>query len=208
MDRTDLPQRIVELLSRPNLTALPENPVGAIWEGFQRQYEGFTVVDLPEKLDPTEVRDVFGDAHGVEPHLDYASRQQWLRRELTIPMLVAARGRNAPLRVITTGKTYRIEEGEETETQLHAFHQAEALWIEEGISEWRIFDQLADFVESLQTDARLRIEQADFSPQCDRGWKVCVKWPGTEWSSIAGWGRIRSDVVTRLGFDTGQAERV
>lgn len=48
MERFDLPQRIVELLSRPNLTALPENPVGAIWEAFRNQFDSFAVVDLPE----------------------------------------------------------------------------------------------------------------------------------------------------------------
>ena len=108
MNTTELPQRIVELLSKTNPTAIPENPVGAI----------------------------LGDASdsAVENYLAAAARQQWLRRELTVPMLLAAAQPGAPPRLITTGKTYRIID-EENRTRLHAFHQAEVLWIEEGLSE-------------------------------------------------------------------------
>ena len=114
-------------------------------------------------------------------------------------MLVAARGRKAPIRLIATGKTYRIE-SEDTSTKLQAFHQAEALWIEEGLTEWRMMDLFADFIEGLAADARLKIEQRDFALQCDRGWGVSAQWPGQEWSSISGWGRIKAEAVGRLGL--------
>ena len=92
MHKTDLPERIVELLSKPNLTALPENPVGAVWEAFKRQYDGFTEVELAEKIDPDKVREIFADVGNgsLEEYLTAASRQQWLRRELTVPMVVEA----------------------------------------------------------------------------------------------------------------------
>lgn len=202
MNATELPQRIVELLSKPNLTAIPENPVGAIWEEFRRQYDGFVEVDVPEKIDPDEVRRILGDASraGVEEYLDAASRQEWLRRELTVSMLVAAGGKGAPPRLIARGKTYRLGD-EESRTCLHAFHQAEILWIQEGLSEWQIMGPFTGFIERLGAGARLRIDQAEYSLYCDRGWQVCALWPGKDWSSVAGWGRMRAAVVERLGYD-------
>jgi hypothetical protein len=173
MNGTDLPQRIVELLSKPNLTALPENPVGAIWEEFRRQFDDFEETDLPEKIDPDEVRRILKDGSGtlVEDYLAGVSRQQWLRRELTAPMLmVAAEKRGASPRLIATGKCYRVEDEEESNTRLHAFHQAEALWIEEGLSEWGIMGLFTGFIERLSSGARLKIEQAEYSLYCDRGY--------------------------------------
>lgn len=203
MNDTDLPQRIVELLSKPNLTALPENPVGAIWEEFRREFEGFSEVELPEKIDPDEIRRILQDGSGapVEDYLAGVSRQQWLRRELTAPMLMAAaKERGASPRLIATGKCYRIED-EESSTKLHAFHQAEALWIEEDLSEWGIMGPFTGFIERLSSGARLKIEQTEYSLYCDRGWQVSAQWPGKDWNSIAGWGRMKTGVVERLGYD-------
>ena len=153
MNEIDLPERIVELLSKPNLTALPENPVGAVWEAFKRQYDGFTEVELAEKIDPDKVRDIFADAGNgsLEEYLTAASRQQWLRRELTMPMVMEAVGREAPVRLIATGKTYRIDD-EESSTRLHAFHQAEVLWIGEGLSEWQLMAPFSEFIQELNPD--------------------------------------------------------
>ena len=201
MNATELPQRIVELLSKPNLTAMPENPVGALWEAFRSQYHGFTEVDLPERIAPERVTSILGDDPQATEYVAAVGRQQGLRRELTAPMLMAAAGRQAPTRLLATGKTYRTE-GEETATKLNAFHQAEVLWIEEGLSEWRMMGPFTEFIESVSSGARLRIEQSDYSLYCDRGWQVWAQWPGTDWNSIAGWGRIKADVVEKLGYDS------
>lgn len=209
MNATELPQRIVELLSKPNLTAIPENPVGAIWEEFRQTYADFTCVDLAEEIDPEAVRRILGDTSGsaVEDYLAAAARQQWLRRELTVPMLMAAAQPGAPSRLITTGKTYRISD-EENRTRLHAFHQAEVLWIEEGLSEWSIMAPFAAFIEALNVDARLRIEPADYSLYCERGWQISAQWQGHDWHTLAGWGRMKPGVVERLGYDPARVKAV
>ena len=205
MDTAQLPQRIVELLSKPDLTALPENPVGAIWEDFRREHDGFAEVDLPEKIDPVEVRRILGEAPAagrLDDFLAGAERQQWLRRELTAPMLMAAAMRDGDSqRLIATGKCYRTED-EESSTRLHAFHQAEVLWIGEGLSEWSIMGPFTAFIERLSGSARLKIEQFEYSLYCDRGWQVFAQWPGSDWNSVAGWGRMRPDVVEHLGYES------
>jgi RNA polymerase sigma factor (sigma-70 family) len=209
MNTSELPQRIIELLSKPNLTAIPENPVGAIWEEFQQAYADFTCVDLPEEIDADAVRRILGDASdsAVEDYLADAARQQWLRRELTVPMLLAAAPSEAPQRLITTGKAYRVGD-EESQTRLHAFHQAEVLWIDEGLSEWRIMEPFAAFIEVLNVDARLRIEPAAFSLYCERGWQISAQWQGHDWQTVAGWGRMKPGVVERLGYDPARVRAV
>ena len=151
MTGMDLPERIVELLSKPNLTALPENPVGAVWEAFKRQYDGFSEVELEERIDPAKVREILANAGNgsLEEYLTAASRQQWLRRELTVPMVMEAAGREAPVKLIATGKTYRIDNEEESSTKLHAFHQAEVLWVGEGLSEWQLMAPFSEFIREL-----------------------------------------------------------
>ena len=209
MHKTDLPERIVELLSKPNLTALPENPVGAVWEAFKRQYDGFTEVELAEKIDPDKVREIFADAGNgsLEEYLTAASRQQWLRRELTMPMVMEAVGREAPVRLIATGKTYRIDD-EESSTRLHAFHQAEVLWIGEGLSEWQLMAPFSEFIRELNPDMQLRIQHFDYSLYCERGWEIAAQLRGMEWSSIAGLGRLKADLLKALGYDSNRLTAV
>ena len=203
MSRMNLPERIVELLSKPNLTALPENPVGAVWEAFRRQYDGFEVVALEEKIDPDKVSEILANAGNgsLEEYLTAGSRQQWLRRELTVPMVMEAAGREAPVRLIATGKTYRIDNEEESSTRLHAFHQAEVLWVGEGLSEWQLMGPFSEFIRELNPEIQLRIQQFDYSLHSDRGWKIAVQLRGMEWSSIAGLGRLKADLLEALGYD-------
>ena len=210
MSRMDLPERIVELLSKPNLTALPENPVGAVWEAFRRQYDGFEEVELEEKIDPDKVREILANAGNgsLEEYLTAASRQQWLRRELTVPMVMEAAGREAPVRLIATGKTYRIDNEEESSTRLHAFHQAEVLWVGEGLSEWQLMGPFSEFIRELNPEIQLRIQQFDYSLHSDRGWKIAVQLRGMEWSSVAGLGRLKADLLEALGYDSDRLTAV
>ena len=207
MNETNLPERIVELLSKPNLTALPENPVGAVWEAFKRQYDGFTEVELAEKIDPDKVREIFADA-GNGSYLTAASRQQWLRRELTVPMVMEAVGREAPVRLIATGKTYRIDDEEESSTRLHAFHQAEVLWIGEGLNEWQLMAPFSEFIRELNPNMQLRIQHFDYSLHCEQGWEIAAQLQGMEWSSIAGLGLQKAGLLKALGFDSDRLTAV
>jgi RNA polymerase sigma-70 factor, ECF subfamily len=66
--RTDLPSKVVELLTRPKLTDLPENPVGRILELLRGIYADFAEVDLPDIVDLSEARETIGgDALYLDP---------------------------------------------------------------------------------------------------------------------------------------------
>jgi len=49
--RRDLPEKVVELLARPRLTDLPENPVGRILDLLRGVYPDFADQPLPEVID-------------------------------------------------------------------------------------------------------------------------------------------------------------
>ncbi|MFA6107739.1 MAG: sigma-70 family RNA polymerase sigma factor [Candidatus Latescibacterota bacterium] len=202
MSTTELPRRIVELLSVPDLTALPENPVGALWTEFRRHHEGWEVVELPERLQRGEVEAVYGGAapERLAEYLGYLERQDWLRPELTVSLLIAARQRGGARRLVTTGKVYRLGDAEGA-TRLLAFHQAEALWIEEGLDEWQAMGSTVGLVERLSGGGRLRITQVEYQLYSRRGWEVDVEWPGQGWSGVCGMARYADEVTERLGHN-------
>jgi len=63
---SDLPTKVVELLARPQLTDLPENPVGRILEGLRAVFPDFVEQRLPEVLDLAEARKT--RTHGAASH--------------------------------------------------------------------------------------------------------------------------------------------
>ena len=66
--RPDFPAKVVELLARPQLTDLPENPVGKILELLRRVYADFAEQTLPEIVDFAEARKtIANDAMYVDP---------------------------------------------------------------------------------------------------------------------------------------------
>lgn len=201
---TDLPQRIVELLSRPNLTALPESPVGAIWEEFRGAFEGYQLVDLPEKVDPTAAARVLTGAspEALQGFGEALERQESLRTDLTIPMLITAAGMDGWSRLIATGKTYRVLD-EEGPTRLQAFHQAEVLWLEADLDEWRIMGPMTQLIGNLCDGARLRVVETRYPLYSDRGWQIDAQWRDGDWHSVAGWSRMSDAVVEQLGRDPG-----
>jgi hypothetical protein len=54
----DLPAKVVELLARPRLTDLPENPVGCVAELLRKVYAEFNEVDLQRPPCPTRWRTI------------------------------------------------------------------------------------------------------------------------------------------------------
>ena len=117
-------------------------------------------------------------------------------------MVMEAAGREAPVKLIATGKTYRIDNEEESSTKLHAFHQAEVLWVGEGLSEWQLMAPFSEFIRELNPDMELRIQHFDYSLHCERGWEIAVQLRGVEWSSIAGLGRMKAGLLEALGYDS------
>ena len=55
--RGDFPEHLVELLARPRLTDLPENPVGKVLEQLRSTFPGFIERTLPDVVDLVDAQD-------------------------------------------------------------------------------------------------------------------------------------------------------
>src|SRR5262249_23560050 len=122
---------IVELLSRPTLTELPENPVGKVRDELRSAFLDFSDVELPEIVELSEARKTIGDeALYIEPHeVHRIDDDRILRYDLTLPLLMNVRHEGKPLHLWAAGKAYR--RGRVDSQHLEAFHQAEVFALDE-----------------------------------------------------------------------------
>jgi len=203
----DLPAKIIELLSKPLLTDLPENPVGDTWEAVKAGHDDHEEIAIPETLTREEIESVIG-AEGMvhlPDMIHHVDEKRMLRWDTSIPMLLAARGRPAGEKLMAAGKVYR-NEGVDSR-HLQVFHQAEMMFVGEDVREWDMMPRITRWVESLLGGRRLRLVQVDYPIMCDRAWEVAVDWDG-DWLDILGWGTIRPDVVRALGHDPERVKAV
>jgi RNA polymerase sigma factor (sigma-70 family) len=200
--RSDLPARVVELLARPRLTDLPENPVGKVLELFQSAYPEFVERDLPEVVDFAEARKSIGDdALYLDPRelhrVDDAGRI--LRYDLTLPLLLTIRYEGQPLRIWAAGKAYRL--GQVDATHLEAFHQAEVFWLDEGaqLDPWRMTGRVLQSVDRVLPNRTVKIVPTEY-PMCSQAWELAVDDDG-RWVEVLAWGVFTDKIVSHLGGD-------
>jgi RNA polymerase sigma-70 factor (ECF subfamily) len=199
--RLDFPAKVVELLSRPQLTDLPENPVGRTLELLRTIYRDFAELNLPEIVDFTEARKSIGeDALYLDPiELHRVDDHRILRYDLTLPLLLTVRYENQPLRIWTAGKAYRLCQIDAT--HLDAFHQAEVLCLDERsrLDPWRLTGQVLQSINLLLPGRAVKIVPTQY-PMCSQVWDLEVEDDG-HWSEVLAWGIFTDRIVRHLGGD-------
>jgi RNA polymerase sigma-70 factor, ECF subfamily len=197
----DLPTRVVELLARPQLTNLPENPVGKALELLRTVYADFDHIDLPEVVDFEASRRTIGDdALYLDPlELHRIEDGRILRYDLTLPLLLTVRYDGRPLRIWTAGKAYRRCQVDAT--HMEAFHQAEAFWLAEGgrSDSCPITGHVLRSVNVLLPGRAVRIVPTEY-PMCREAWDLEVE-EGDRWVELLAWGIFSDRVVRHLGGD-------
>ncbi len=197
----DLPATIVELLARPQLTELPEHPVGEVFAAIRRVFGRHTAVELPEIVDLSQVQPgVAADAMYVEAsELHRLDAHRILRYDLTLPLLVNVRYAGTPLRLIASGKAYR--RGHVDATHLEAFHQAEVLCLDEraALDPWRVTGQVLESIEAVLPGRSVRITPTRYA-MCSRAWELEVDDDGRAVEVMA-WGVFTDAIVRQLGGD-------
>jgi RNA polymerase sigma-70 factor (ECF subfamily) len=199
--RPDLPAKVVELLARPQLTDLPENPVGQTLELLRSVYADFAERDLPEVVDLAEARkSVAEEAVYVDPiELHRVDADKILRYDLTLPLLLDVRYEGLPLRVWASGKVYRACQADAT--HLEAFHQAEALWLDERpqLDHWQMTVRVLQAMEKVLPGRALKIVPTIY-PMCSQAWELEIDVDGC-WSELLAWGIFTDSIVGHLGGD-------
>jgi len=199
--RPDLPAKVVELLARPRLTDLPENPVGRTLELLRSSFADFSEQSLPEVVDLTEAGKTIGhDAMYVDPReLHRIDDGRILRYDLTLPLLLTVRYNGRPLRLWTSGKAYRA--GQVDAMHLEAFHQAEALWLDERgrLNPWQLTGRVLQSVDRVLPGRIVKIVPTEYA-MCSQAWELEVDNDG-QWSEVLAWGVFTDRIVRHLGGD-------
>jgi RNA polymerase sigma factor (sigma-70 family) len=197
----DMPAKIVELLARPQLTELPENPVAIVLDAVRGIYRGFTERDLPEVVDWTEAeRTIARDAVYVDTReLHRIDERRILRYDLTLPLLMNVRFDGEPLRIFSTGKTYRVCEPDAT--HLEAFHQAEVFCLDrrDRLDKWQIMSLVLKSVEATMPGLPVRIAPTSYA-MCSEAFDIDVEQHGRWWEVLA-FGVFTDRVVAHMGAD-------
>jgi RNA polymerase sigma-70 factor (ECF subfamily) len=197
----NLPARILELLARPQLTDLPENPVGKVLELLRSVYSDFTERELPEVVDLAEAqRTNAGDAFYIERHeLQRVDEGRILRYDLTLPLLLTVRFDGRPLRIFTAGKAYRACELDAT--HLDAFHQAEVFCLDERarLDPWTITGAVLQSVDVTLPGRAVKIVPTRYA-MCSQSWELEVEVDG-RWFEVLAWGVFTDRIVSHMGGD-------
>lgn len=193
-----LPGKIVELLASPRLTDIPENPVGRVLRQLREAYPEFTELSLPEIIDVAPA--IVKDAMYVKPsELHRVDADKILRYDLTLPLLLTARYEGHPIRVWSSGKTYRVCEADTK--HLEAFHQLEVLWLDDRakLDRWQLTGRVLESVEQVLPGRSVKIVPVQY-PMCERAWELEVDEKG-EWLEVLAWGVFTDRIVSHLGGD-------
>lgn len=197
----ELPRKIVELLARPRLTDLPENPVGSITSLLQSVYSGFREQPLEEIVDLAAApQAIAADAVYIEPHeLHHVDGGRILRYDLTLPLLLTARYDGLPLRLWASGKVYRVCQTDAT--HLEAFHQAEVLWMDERerLDAWQVTGRVMQSIDAVLPGRAMKMVPTAY-PVCSQAWELEVEDEG-QWTETMAWGVFNDAIVRHLGGD-------
>jgi histidyl-tRNA synthetase len=197
--RPDFPAKVIELLARPRLTDLPENPVGKTLELLRTVYADCVEVSLPEIVDFAEAQKTIGDhALYLDPiELHRVDDGRILRYDLTLPMLLTVRYEGQPLRIWAAGKTYRVCQTDAM--HLDAFHQAEVFCLGDRsqLDAWRITGQVLQSMDRLLPGRAVKIVPTQY-PMCSQAWELEVEDDG-RWVEVLAWGVFTDRIVSYLG---------
>jgi RNA polymerase sigma factor (sigma-70 family) len=198
--KADFPAKIVELLARPKLTDLPENPVGKILELLRGVYPDFAEVDLPDIVDVSEAHETIADAVYLDPReLQRVDDHRILRYDLTLPLLMTLRFQGQPLRIWAAGKVYRVCQTDAT--HLEAFHQAEVLWFSDRqhLDPWQVTGKVVQSIDLILPGRAVKMVPTRY-PMCSQAWELEVDVDG-QWSEVLAWGVYTDRIVRHLGGD-------
>ncbi len=198
---TDLPAKVVELLARPRLTDLPENPVGRILDLLRGVYPDFADQALPEVIDLARARETIAkDAIYVGAHeLHRIGGDRILRYDLTLPLLLTVRYTGQPIRIWAAGKAYRVCQADAM--HLEAFHQAEVFWLDERerLDPWQMTGRVMQSVDRVLPGRAVKVVPMEY-PMCRQAWELEVEDDG-QWVEALAWGVFTDRIVSHLGGD-------
>ncbi|MEK6244933.1 MAG: phenylalanine--tRNA ligase subunit alpha [Pseudomonadota bacterium] len=165
---------------------------------IETDWYNFTALNNPENHPARSMQDTF------YVDLQDAEGKPLLLRTHTSPMQVRyARQNRPPIKVIATGRTYRVDSDA---THSPMFHQVEGLWIDEDISfadlKGVYTDFLRRFFESDELEVRFRPSYFPFTePSAEIDLQFASGPLKGRWLELSGAGQVHPQVVRNFGLD-------
>jgi len=198
--RGDFPGHVIELLARPRLTSLPENPVGRVLEQLRSAFQEFDEQALPEVIDLDQASAIAGDAMYLDAaELQRVDDRRILRYDLTLPLLLTVRYDGHPLRIWSAGKAYRLCKVDAL--HLEAFHQAEVFWLDDRsrLDAWQVMGRVLQSVDRVLHGRAAKIVPTSY-PMCVQAWEVEVE-HDAHWYEALACGVFTDKIVRHIGGD-------
>jgi phenylalanyl-tRNA synthetase alpha chain len=170
-------------------------------EQLRAVFADFTEQELPEVVDLAAAgKTIARDALYIDPiELHRIDAARILRYDLTLPLLLTVRYEGQPLRLWASGKAYRVCHADAL--HLEAFHQAEALWVDERarLDPWQMTGRVMQSVDRVLPGRTVKIVPTEY-PMCTQAWELAVDNDG-QWSEVLAWGVFTDRIVSHLGGD-------
>jgi phenylalanyl-tRNA synthetase alpha chain len=159
---------------------------------IETDWHNFTALNQPENHPARSMHDTFYVEGGL------------LLRTHTSPMQVRyARTHTPPIRVISPGRTYRVDADA---THSPMFHQVEGLWLDEDISFADLKGVYTDFLRTFFETEDLKVRfRPSFFPFTEPSAEIDMAFPSGphkgQWLEISGAGQVHPAVIRNFGFD-------
>src|SRR5260363_237379 len=165
---------------------------------IETEWTNFTALNSPENHPARSMQDTFYiDAHR-------ATGERLLLRTHTSPMQIRyARAHRPPLRVLTAGRTYRVDSDA---THAPMFHQVEGLWIDERLSFAELKGVYIHFLRQFfeRDDVHIRFRPSYF-PFTEPSAEIDMKFEqgryAGRWLEVSGAGQVHPNVLHNMGLD-------
>ena len=193
----EFPQRVRTLLALPRPLEIEGHPVRQMWNAFRKCFPDFELLELDEicgcdtsLLRPDQMTNYVycvGTDRILRPDLTSQIFDCWLQKG------------GGPCRLVTVGRVFRAGH-EESATHLDVHHQAEVLWVAEGLSQ----THLAETIQKASAEVLPGVEHSlkdglSYAPVPDGRWYQAL-WRD-QWLSFGAGGMISGDWIARGGLE-------
>jgi len=161
---------------------------------IETDWYNFTALNNPENHPARSMQDTFYVEEKDSTGLNLVLRTH------TSPMQVRyARMHSPPLKVIASGRTYRVDSDA---THSPMFHQVEGLWIDEHISFADLKGVYTDFLRRFFETDDLRVRfRPSFFPFTEPSAEIDMAFRAGRWLEISGAGQVHPSVIRNFGLD-------
>lgn len=189
-------RRVVEdLLARPRLLAVEGHPVRQVVDLIASALDDYQRIDGDEIVAKEDFFTVSCDLDRAF-HVDEARA---LRSETTTSVMLAARGRQPPVRLWTAGRVFRPDREDASHRRM--FHQLDVLAIAPGLGGDDMRACTVRVLQAAMGAAALTWRPSHRNPTCYDGHGAYLSGPDGKPVEVAGCGMFSDEALREFGFD-------